>query len=105
VPLVLGGLLGSVRPRAHAAVAAVIGDTAYVINNRGVINIVNIGNVNVVDGLVIVEASIPPISTLIPITGVAVTVVDATIEANRRTPIARVPDVRFTAPSPVTGRP
>ena len=70
-----------------------------------VVNIVNVRDVHVIHRAVVVESSVIPISAFIADTTIAEAVVDATVEADIRTPVAAVPGVGVAAPTPITGSP
>src|ERR1700674_3213731 len=85
--------------------ATVIADMVHcgVVDYGLVVNIVNVRDVHVVHRAVVVESSVIPISTLIADTTIAEAVVDATVEADMRTPVAAIPSIGVAAPTPITG--
>ena len=93
--------------RPDPARATVVADAinGNVIHHRSVVSVVNIGDVNIVDSAVVIERSIAPCSARVSIAGVAKTVVDASVKADMRPPVTRMPQERLTTPSPVTMRP
>jgi hypothetical protein len=95
------------RASSNSTRAAVIADTVHrcVVDYGFVVNIVNVRDVDVIHGAVVVECSVIPISTLIADTTIAEAVVDATVEADVRTPIAAIPSIGVAAPTPITGSP
>src|SRR5580692_8685797 len=95
------------RASSNSTGAAVIADTVDrgVVDYGLVVNIVNVCDVDVVHGAVVVEGSVIPISTLVADTTIAEAVVDATVEADVRTPIAAIPSIGVAAPTPITGSP
>jgi hypothetical protein len=70
-----------------------------------VVNIVNVRDVHVIHRAVVVENSVIPISASIADTTIAEAVVDATVEADMRTPVAIIPGVGVAAPTPITRGP
>ena len=101
-----GNLIPRTGPGIDATVAAVIADVV----NRGFVDYglvvhMNVGDVNVIDGTVVVKGAIVPISTLISDTTISVAVIDATIEANVRPPVAGIPSVGVAAPTPIARSP
>ena len=66
---------------------AVIADAIYrgVVHYGGVVNVVNVGDVHVVNALVVVELPSSPIAAIVAATGIPVTIGNATIEADDRT--------------------
>ena len=91
-----------------AAISAVIADPVYggrIVNHRGVVNVANVRDVYVVDGLVVVEAPIVPASALIAFPEVAVSVYDSAVETHMRSPVAIVENVTVAVPGPVPRRP
>jgi hypothetical protein len=97
--------LGGLRPYVDAASAAVVGDACVVIDDDGAI--VDVGDVDVdaVDGAVVVEVIALPIAAVVADAGVAEAVVDATVEADVRSPEAAVEAPAVAIPTPVAGGP
>src|ERR1700730_14731053 len=93
-------------PRTDAAVAAVEADAGIVVHDdRLVIDIGHVGDVNVSNATV-VEKSVPsPLPAEQTDAGVAKAVVDATVKADVRTPVAAVPNVESIIPTPVARSP
>ena len=84
---------------------AIEADSGHVlVHHHAVIN-VGVGYSDVVDIAVIEEMTAVPISTGISHTGEAKPIINATVEADVRTPISGMPNVRTAAPTPVTGGP
>ena len=80
-------LFGS-RPCCYSAGTAVIAHAIYrgrVVDYGCVVNVVNVGDVHVVGGLVVVELPSSPIAAIVAATGIPVTIGNATIEADDRT--------------------
>ena len=95
------------RAGRYSTGAAVIADTIHrgVVNYGPVVNIVNVVNVHVVHRAVIVEGPVIPISAAIADTTIAEAIVDATVEADVRTPVATIPGVGVGSPAPITRGP
>src|SRR5208283_3793540 len=93
------------RPRLNAAIAAVERDMIAVHDHVALVDVPHIDDVDVHDGPVIEEAAATPLAAPEADTAVAETVVNAAIETNVRSPIAGVPGIKATAPSPVPGGP
>src|SRR5208337_2325200 len=96
------GLLCSGRTSANSTLAAVIADMVHrgFVDYGFVVNIVNVRDVHVVHRGVVVEGPVIPISAFI-----ADAVVDATVEADMRPPVAFIPREGTAAPAPITGSP
>ncbi len=107
VLLVCRGHFCLARAGVNSTGAAVIADMVHggVVDHGPVVNIVNVRDVHVIHRAVVVEGSMIPVSAFIADTTVAETVVDATVEADMRAPIALIPSVGVAAPTPVTGSP
>jgi hypothetical protein len=77
----------------YSARASIVGNAlgCVIVDNRLVIHVVNVRYIHVVNGSVVVELSPLPTAAVIPVAGIAVTIVNATVESNRRTPVARMP--------------
>src|SRR5579864_5254509 len=88
--------------RRDSSVAAVVADPVHgcVIDYGGVVNVVNVGDVDVVDGTVVEKASAFPASAFVAFTEVAESVNDPAIETNPRPPIAFMENKCFAAPAP-----
>jgi hypothetical protein len=76
-----------------------------VIHDRLVVNIGDVRRADVVDGLVVIQLSVIPVSTLIANTRVAVAVCDAAVETYLGTPVSGVPNVDAVVPAPIAGCP
>src|SRR5579862_3604954 len=93
--------LDSTRPSVEAGVV----DRCVVHYYGLVVDIRHIRHADIRDAAVVVEPSATPFATDEAHSAVAKTVVNAAIEADMRPPIAGMPRVESTAPSPVTGSP
>src|SRR5271169_4869011 len=90
-----------------SALAAVIADTVNrcVIDHRRVVNIVNVGDVDVVHRTVVIDLAVVPASAFVAMAEISVTVSDAAIEANLRPPIALMEKESVATPAPVRRSP
>src|SRR5438552_10743627 len=101
------GFFETSRTSINSARASVITNTIHrdvVIDDRLVVD-VNVRNVDVVDGAVIVKAVAAPISAFITRSKVAEAIIDAAVESDVRTPVPCVPNVHTSTPTPIAGRP
>jgi hypothetical protein len=102
----IGYKFGRLRTDVDATATAVVRDTIGVVDDdRAVIHIRDAGDVNVVDGAVVVEVMALPVSAVISVAGVPVAVVNAAVEADVWPPEAAVKDVETVEEAPVTGGP
>ena len=78
------------RAHVQAAAAAVIADAVVdvVVDDRGVVDIGDVGGVDVVDRAVVHEAVMVPVATVVAGAGISIAVGNATIEADVGAPIA-----------------
>src|SRR5208283_5640855 len=90
-----------------STLAAVIADTVNrrVIDHRRVVNIVNVGDIDVVHRSVVIELAVVPASAFVAMAEISVTVSDAAVEANLRPPIALIEKESVTTPTPVRRSP
>src|SRR6266481_5940520 len=88
-----------------AAVKADAVDRGVVIDHGGVVGIVDIDDIDVGYGPVVVVDAATPISAGKADTGVAEPIVDAAIKAHVRTPVAAVPNIEAVPPSPIARSP
>jgi hypothetical protein len=92
-------------PRRGSAGAAVIADAVYgasVVDYRFVVNVVNVADVHIIDSLVVIELPSSPITAIVAVTGIAITIVNPTVVADDRTPVAGIPIVQPVIKRPVT---
>jgi len=90
---------------AGTAIEAGAIDGSVVVDDRGVVSVMNNGGVHVSDrGVVVIDAS-APFATDEADTAVAEAVVDAAVETDVRSPIAGVKEVRSATPAPIAGGP
>ena len=91
---------------ADSAVATVVADVRIIVDdNRLVINVGDVGDVNVVHTAVVKVAVALPLSTIKTITGIAKSVINPAVKSDVRTPVPFMKDVRTAAPSPISRRP
>src|SRR5580658_6422179 len=69
------------------------------------ISVVNYSHVYIVHARVVVKVAVGPPTAVIAGADITETVVDAAIETDLRSPVARVPEVRAVSPTPIAGRP
>ena len=81
------------------AVSPVVADPVHrrIVDHRGVIGVVNVGDVNIIHRAVVLELSVVPAAAVIAVTAVAVAIVDPTIEAYVRTPVTLIESVSAVA--------
>src|SRR5208282_3349170 len=104
--LVCRGLILGGRTRGYPPAAAVVADPVHCrIVDRGVIRVVNVGDVHVVHRTVVVKLSVLPTSTFITLTEVAIAIIDSAIETYVRTPVAFIESIHAVAPAPIAWGP
>src|SRR5580692_2642542 len=92
--------------RDDSTIPAIETDAAHVVvNDGGVVNVVNVRDVYVADSTVIEKVSVIPPPALKAHAEIAIAVIDPAIEANVRTPVAVVEYESVAAPAPVCWRP
>ena len=74
-------------------------------DDRPLIDVVNYVHVYVVRARVVVETTVAPAAAVVSGADVTKAIVNATVEADFRPPVARVPEIRAVGPAPVAGRP
>src|SRR5271165_185485 len=107
VPLAGCGLFCCRWLCSDSTLAAVIADAVNrrIIDHRRVVNIMNVGDVDVVHRTVVIELAIVPASAFVAMAEISVAVSDAAIEANLRPPIALIEKESVTTPTPVRRSP
>src|SRR5580704_5499421 len=106
MPLMLGSLLLTGRPRFNSAPSAVVAHSdifSYV--HSFLVHVMNLCSVYVPHRGVIVEVISLPSPARKTISEVAESIVDSTVEAHHRSPIPCVEKKSRTAPAPVRWRP
>src|SRR5262249_21472200 len=90
-----------------AAGTAIVAQVGYVrvVDHRLGVDVVNRGRAEIVDGAVIAEDAVLPVTALIADAHIAEAVIDAAVKPDMRPPIASMPDIRAAAPAPVARRP
>jgi hypothetical protein len=91
----LSGNLRCCGPGHSPAPTSVVADARdrHIIDHPLAVNVVDLGDVHIVDHAIVVEGSPPPAATVVSVSGVAVPVIDAAIEAYFQPPITRMPPV------------
>ncbi len=97
--------LRGLRTDSDAAVASVIGDAGAVVDDDGAVIDVSDVDVHAIDRAVVVEVVSVPVAAVIAVAGVSEAVVDASVEADVKTPVAVVEAPAAVIPTPVTGGP
>jgi hypothetical protein len=100
-------LLRRRRPSRQASSPAVIAHPAHrpVIHRAARVNVIESSSVYPVHRAVVIESSMVPVPALISDSYIAEAIVDAAIEAHRRPPVARIPQISAVAPAPISRRP
>src|SRR5262249_25332703 len=100
--LFFSGLIFRPGPRGYAARTAVIADPVdgRVVDDGGVVDVVDVGDIHVVYGAIVEKASVLPASAFVAFTEVSEAIDDPTIETDAGTPIAFMKDVSVAAPTP-----
>ena len=93
VALVRKFLLLSCRPRSDSTFAAVKAHMADVADHRLLIHVVDDVHVHVVHAAVVEKMPTCPITACVSVADIAKAVVDSTVEADLRSPVAGVPHV------------
>src|SRR6516225_6628892 len=92
----------------YAAVATVVAhacNVSRVVDDRGVVNVVDLRDVDVVHTAVVIEVVMIPTATFVTVAEVTESVIDATIETDHRPPIASRKNETLAVPGPVTRSP
>lgn len=94
------------RARGDPTVAAVVANMIHSsVDHSGVVNVVNVGDVNVVYRSVVEKMAAVPASAIVAVAEIPVTVIDAAIETDLRTPVALIEDKSSAAVSPIARGP
>lgn len=90
-----------------SSVSTVVADAVdrSVVDDRGVIDVVNVGDIHIVHRAVVVELSALPASALVAVTVISIAVTDSAIEADLLAPISVVENKSVAAPTPVRWSP
>jgi hypothetical protein len=78
---------------------------AVVNDDRLVVNVGYISDVNIGHAPVVIEAVSAPVAAVETVAGVAIAVIDAAIEADVRSPVTIVPSIKTVIPAPIAWRP
>ena len=104
-----GGQFCPGRAGGCSAVSPVVTDIVHcnVVDHSLVVDIRDVCRVDVIHRSVVVEASVAPISALIPVAGVAVAIVNAAVESDDGSPVALIPEIRavIRVPGPIARSP
>jgi len=106
--LVLGRQFRRRGPRRDATGAAVIADIvdSGAVDDRVVdVGVVNHGGVHIGDCGVVMEGAATPFASNKPYAAITEAIINSAIEADVRAPISSVPEVRASAPTPITRSP
>ena len=93
------------RSRMQTAGTAVEAHVVVVVDNGVVVDVGDMNTAEVGSRVIIEERATAPVTTRKTNTGITKAVVHTTVEADVRTPIAAVPEIDTTVPTPVTRRP
>ena len=96
---------GSYLQAARSAIKADTSATAVVSANGTVVNVVNHGDIHIVDRAVVVKVSTAPITALVANANITVSIIDATIVADVRPPVATVKAIMVMVVAPVARGP
>ena len=108
VSLASRGLFFMARSRVNTTIATVIADAVYcriVVDDRGVVGIVNFRDIDVVHRAVVVKAVVVPAPAFITAAEIAVAVIYAAVKANLWAPLTLMESKDSSAPTPVGRRP
>jgi hypothetical protein len=101
VLLAHGGELALRGSRTDAAAAAVVADAGIVVHDHGaVVDVGDVGGVDVVDRAVVHEAVMVPVAAVVAGTGISVAGGNAAVEADMRAPVAGVPAIEAAEEAP-----
>src|ERR1043165_474152 len=80
--------------RVNTAIAAVVTHArdVHIVHNRGVIDVVDVCNIYIIYGAVIEKVIAFPAPAFVAVTGIAPSIIDATIKTYARSPIPRCPE-------------
>jgi hypothetical protein len=88
-----------------STLAAIESDMVVVDDHRFVVDVGHVDRGHIVHATVVIERSASPVASLVPDAAVPEAIVDASIEANRRPPVAGVPGIDSASPTPISGCP
>src|SRR5215469_2093516 len=96
------------RASVDASIAAVVAgplDRCIVIDDRGVVGVMDLRDVYAVHPSVVVKAVTVPAASFKPVAKIAITIVHAAVETHERAPVTFMKDISAFAPTPPTWRP
>ena len=99
--IAVGLIMGSAR----AAVETDACDVALIYNDALFVNVVNDSHVHIGYGSVVVVVATAPVSAVEPCAGIPEAIVNSSVEADSRSPVAAVPNVEAFTPTPIAGGP
>src|SRR5215469_5465075 len=108
VPLTSKPLFLPGREGVDASIAAIVADPidrCIVVDDRGVVGVMDLGDVYVVHPSVVVKTVTVPAASFVPVAKIAITIVHAAVETHERAPITFMKDISAFAPAPPTWRP
>ena len=105
--IVPGAALVAIGLGTDSAGAAIEADAIdrRIVDDGLVVNVVNIGHIDVGDRPVVVIIAAAPVATKEPGAGVAEAIINSAVEADVRAPVAGMPDVKPFIPAPIAGGP
>lgn len=106
VPLTRSGFFLRRRSDRDPAVPAVVAHAVFIdVGYLSVVDVVNIGDVHVIDCAVVIKPVMVPMSAFVAMAIIAKAISDSAVEPNLRPPIAVMEEEAAVVPSPVAGRP
>jgi hypothetical protein len=100
-----GGFLCGTGAGGDSTGSAVIADVVCPVDDGLAVSVVKSPFTDIIYIRVVAELIVAPVAALVPNATVAVAVVDAAVEADFRTPISLIPDIRTIVPTPITRSP
>jgi len=103
MPLTCRGLFFRPRTRSDATIAAVVADPVHrgVVDDGGVVNVVNVCDVHVAHRTVVIKLPVLPTAALVALSEVSVAVTDSAVKTYLLSPVAIVEHVSVAAPTPI----
>src|SRR5262252_2330752 len=92
----------------YAAVATIVADArdvCPVVDDRSVVDVVYLRDVNIVHAAVVIKVVMIPTAAFVAVSEVTESIIDAAIETDRRAPIASGKNEALAVPAPVARRP
>jgi len=97
--------LGWLWSHSEAAPPSVVGDAGVVHDDRAVVDVGDVDDVNAIDCAVVIKVVSIPIATVVAVTGIAEAIVNAAIEPDVQAPVATAKAPAILVPTPVARRP